>query len=204
MGTRAAWPSTKVRRRGGRPAGAAGPRGRRAHRVPSAAPSGALLGRVPLPHPPEAKGGVGSPPQPGPPGPGQALFSCLLFQSRAPHPKLKEFWGESREQGVNSLIPAPPVLGLSRECLPARYPPPLPPGLFWFPLREEEVKGGSSSFASGCWEERNWEGRRRVPREKGLLKSSGEELRLGEQWFRGPEWRRGRFGVSPSSTWIGS
>lgn len=53
------------------------------------------------------------------------MFSCLLFQSRAPHPKLKEFWGESREQGVNSLIPAPPVSGLSRECLPARYPPPL-------------------------------------------------------------------------------
>lgn len=24
---------------------------------------------------------------------------------------------------MNSLIPAPPVSGLSRECLPARYPP---------------------------------------------------------------------------------
>lgn len=127
---------------GGGRRGAAGPRGRRAHRVPSAAPSGALLGRVPLPHPPEAKGGVGSPPQPGPPGPGQALFSCLLFQSRAPHPKLKEFWGESREQGVNSLIPAPPVLGLSRECLPARYPPPSRPVYFGSRSGRKRSRGG--------------------------------------------------------------
>lgn len=144
---------------GGRPAEwgeTAGPRGRRAHPVPSAAPSGALLGRCPSPTHLKRRAAWAPPPnpQPGPPGPGQALFSCLLFQSRAPHPKLEEFWGESREQGVNSLSPAPPVSGLSRECLPVRYSP-LPPGLFWFPLREEEVKGGSSLLASGYWEERN-------------------------------------------------
>lgn len=79
-----------------------------------------------------------------------------------------------------------------------------PARLFWSQLPEEEVKGGSSPLASGYWEERNWEGRRRVPGEKGLLKSSREELRIGERLCRGPESRRGRFGVSPSSTWFGS
>lgn len=69
-----------------------------ARRAPSAAPSGDLpgLGR-PSPTPPEGKGGVGGLPPPCPGGPGQALFSSLLFQSRAPHPKLREF-GDSRGQ----------------------------------------------------------------------------------------------------------
>lgn len=101
--------------------GSCGTPGRRAHGVPSAAPSGALLGRLPLPHPPEAKGGVGSPPSPAwSSRTGSGIVFLPIVQSRAPHPKLKEFWGESRAQGVNSLSPAPPVSGLSRECLPAR------------------------------------------------------------------------------------
>lgn len=50
-----------------------------------------------------------------------------------------------------------------------------PARLFWSQLPEGEVKGGSSPPpASGYWEERNWEGRRRVPGERGLLKSSGK------------------------------
>jgi hypothetical protein len=43
------------------------------------------------------------------------------------------------------------------------------------------------------------------PTGEGILKPSGEELRLGERFYRGPEWRRERFGVSPCRrTWFGS
>lgn len=75
-------------------------------RAPPAAPSRDLLelGR-PSPTPPEEKGGVGGLPPPGPGGPGQALFSCLLFQPRAPHPKLREF-GDSLE-GNECTLRAP-------------------------------------------------------------------------------------------------
>lgn len=76
--------------RGGRRDPGGGVRG-----APPAAPSGDLPGLAcPSPTPPEGKGGVGGLPPPGPGRPGQALFSCLLFQFRAPHPKLREF-GES-------------------------------------------------------------------------------------------------------------
>ncbi|KAK2111795.1 hypothetical protein P7K49_011541 [Saguinus oedipus] len=76
--------------RGGRRDPGGGVRG-----APPAAPSGDLPGLArPSPTPPEGKGGVGRLPLPGPGRPGQALFSCLLFQFRAPHPKLREF-GES-------------------------------------------------------------------------------------------------------------
>lgn len=107
MGTRAAWLSTKV---WGWPAGGRRDPGGGVGREPPAAPSGDLpgLGR-PSPTPPEEKGGVGGLPPPRPGGPGQALFSCLLFQSRAPHPKLREF-GDSL--GANECTQRAP----HRQC----------------------------------------------------------------------------------------
>lgn len=43
---------------------------------------------------------------------------------------------------MNSLIPAPPVLGLSRECLPARYPPPPPARFILVPAPGGRGQGG--------------------------------------------------------------
>lgn len=107
MGTRAAWLSTKVR---GWPAGGGGTAGavcagRLGPRPPETSRG---LGAPPPPHLKgrEASGGL---PPPGPGGPGQALFSCLLFQSRAPHPKLREF-GDSLG-GSECTLRAPP-----RQC----------------------------------------------------------------------------------------
>lgn len=155
-------------------------------REPPAAPSGDLpgLGR-PSPTPPEEKGGVGGLPPPGPGGPGQALFSCLLFQSRAPHPKLREF-GDSL--GANECTQRAPHRQC-RGCLENVYLRGVPsrPVILVPALGGRGQGGGSSSPpASGYWEERNWEGRRRVPGERGLLKSSGKELRIGERLRRGP------------------
>lgn len=155
-------------------------------RAPRAAPSGDLprLGR-PSPTPPEEKGGVGGLPPPGPGGPGQALFSCLLFQSRAPHPKLREFGDSLGGQGVHSPLPTLPVAGLLGECLPARCP--LPPGYFGPGSQRERSRGGHPPLPlpdtgrSGIGK-----GGDRVPGERGLLKSSGEELRIGERLRRGP------------------
>jgi hypothetical protein len=77
-------------RYGGGPRGGSGTPGEARAGRPGPRPPEPSGARAPLPHPPEGKGGVGLP-LPGPGGPGQALFSCLLFQFRAPHPKLREF-----------------------------------------------------------------------------------------------------------------
>lgn len=85
---------------------------------------------------------------------------------------------------MHSPRPTLPVSGLPGECLPARCP--LPPVILVPATRGRGQGGVIPPPASGYWEERNWEGRRRVPRERGLLESSGEELRIGERLCRGP------------------
>lgn len=125
---------------GGGRRGAAGPRGRRAHRVPSAAPSGALLGRVPLPHPPEAKGGVGSPPA-WSSRTGSGIVFLPIVPVPRPPPQVEGVLG--RVQGARSELPDTRTAGVGAvlRMFTCEVSPP-PPGLFWFPLREEEVKGG--------------------------------------------------------------
>lgn len=141
---------------------------------PRAAPSGDLpgLGR-PSPTPPEGKGGVRGLPPPGPGGPGQALFSCLLFQSRAPHPKLGEFG--DRLGGSECTLRAP-----HRQCrgcwgnVYLRGVPSRP--VILVPARRGRGQGGvipPSRFRILGGAELGRE-ERRVPGERGLLKSSGK------------------------------
>lgn len=85
--------------------GAAGLGGRCKQGAPGRALSRPPRSSCPSPTPPGREGRRRGVSMPGPGGPGQALFSCLLFQPRAPHPKLREF-GDSLE-GNECTLRAP-------------------------------------------------------------------------------------------------
>lgn len=182
MGTRAAWLSTKVR---GWPTGGGGtPGATRAGRPRPHPPETSR--RSNAPPPPHLKGreASGGSPPPGPGGPGQALFSCLLFQSRAPHPKLREF-GDRLGGSECTLASHTAGVGAAGVMFTCEVSPPA--RLFWSRLREGEVKGGSSPLPlpdTG----RSWMGKggEESQGRGGLLKPSREELRIGERLYRGP------------------
>lgn len=128
---------------GGGRRGAAGPRGRRAHRVPSAAPSGALLGRVPLPHPPEAKGGVGFPPPAWSSRTGSGIVFLPIVPVPRPPPQVEGVLG--RVQGARSELPDTRTAGVG--AVPRMFtcevsPPPRCPVYFGSRSGRKRSRGG--------------------------------------------------------------
>lgn len=154
--------------------------------MPSAAPSGALLGRVPLPHPPEAKGGVGFPPPAWSSRTGSGIVFLPIVPVPRPPPQVEGVLG--RVQGARSELPDTRTTGVGAvpRMFTCEVSPPPPARFILVPAPGGRGQGGVILLCFRMLGGAELGRRRRVPREKGLLKSSGEELRLGERWYRGP------------------
>lgn len=163
-------------------------------------------GALPLPHPPEAKGGVGSPPQP--PAWSSRTGSGIVFLPIVPVPRPPPQVGGvlGRVQGARSELPEPCTAGVG--AVPGMFTCEVFPPPARFILVPATGGRGQGGVIPPCF--RILGGAELGREEKGPTGEGTPEIlpgraEAGRAVLQGDgKEERGRFGVSPSSTWFGS